>query len=231
MASHNMQHRKRAFTLIELLVVIAIISILATILIPALSQAREMAKQVKCTGNLHVLGSAMAMYASDENGQYPDILKIAQAVAYPNMSGMWAPSWGPAKLIKGEYLSSIESLICPANDSTPIWWAPEYDNKTWYMTHYNYWATMRVENFTKSKTEIIAPEGSLSPADHIVMTDMCNQSVTSKTNHRDSTGKSLGANRLYVGMNVEWVPTSDLELIYPSGILSTPFPGADMHLY
>ena len=56
---------KKQFTLIELLVVIAIIAILATILMPALSSARERGKQATCINNMKSFGTAIAHYADD----------------------------------------------------------------------------------------------------------------------------------------------------------------------
>ncbi len=67
------QYHRHGFTLIELLVVVAIIALLISILLPALSNAKNTAKDAVCASNLRQLGLATEYYVQDENGRIPYI--------------------------------------------------------------------------------------------------------------------------------------------------------------
>jgi len=86
-----------AFSLIELLVVIAIIAILAAMLLPALSNAKETARRISCANHIKQLCLAFTMYADENDGQYP-----ARQQPY------WMTRLQP-------YYQDLRLLVCPSD--------------------------------------------------------------------------------------------------------------------
>jgi prepilin-type N-terminal cleavage/methylation domain-containing protein/prepilin-type processing-associated H-X9-DG protein len=101
----NRPRTATGFTLIELLVVIAIVAILASMLLPSLSKAKESGRRIACVNNLHQLGMSVVMYASDSDGLEP-VRQLGQA-----------PGGWPTTLREG--YKDLRLLLCPSDAPNP----------------------------------------------------------------------------------------------------------------
>lgn len=98
---------KRNFTLIELLVVIAIIAILASMMLPALQNARESARKIACLSNIKQLGTVFQLYQEDNQGFYIPHMSL-------NYDGSNTAYW-PGLLMANGYAKGAKFLFCPKN--------------------------------------------------------------------------------------------------------------------
>lgn len=167
---------RKGFTLIELLVVIAIIAVLAAILFPVFARAKEAAKKTSCLSNLKNIGTAFAMYQSDNDDYFPNT----------NVKGLWTgkrfrkpimPYLGIAlqETAPGSYnMKSISGLLyCPSDPTKSSF---DYTSYSYVSSLYRPWSYLQ----TVTDLFNLAGDGDCPPGTCISVSSTEVQNVSSK---------------------------------------------------
>ncbi|HEV2694538.1 MAG TPA: prepilin-type N-terminal cleavage/methylation domain-containing protein [Verrucomicrobiae bacterium] len=116
--------KRTAFTLIELLVVIAIIAILAAMLLPALSKAKERGRTASCLSNLHQIGIALQLYVDENHNHLPYMQDVATNTAVTNL-------YPSVNVVLASQLGSVKILHCPSDNQIPSWFDLTGSSYSW----------------------------------------------------------------------------------------------------
>ena len=182
--------RSRRFTLIELLVVIAIIAILASMLLPALSRAREKARAISCVGNLKQLSLAVHMYTDDNKGFLPPWYIDGVTPLPPAPLGSASPSinrWTWQNYVY-DYVKAVDVFKCPSNTAS----TSPFQSYCMIQRHHG-------EHGARALVTITKPSGFLFTCDGLLNTHFCpGHYPTTEVNNVDWDRHGERANYLFV---------------------------------
>jgi prepilin-type N-terminal cleavage/methylation domain-containing protein len=218
LADFGMRLGREAFTLIELLVVVAIISLLVSILLPSLTQARELARRAVCCANLHHIGLGTATCAGDNDewySCYTALYPVAVFTDYPSR-GLYCD----IRPALEQWMGGPGAWFCPSSGKHP--------GDEWYwnnpgstpaislaLSTYNLFAGFRplyagvhwpVPPFS-ANAPVLRVEDVTLPSDTPAVTDYNEEEGgwgAHASNHMDDTAVPAGINTGFHDGHVEW---------------------------
>ena len=203
---HSPTQYRSSFTLLELLVVIAIIGILASMLLPSLSTAKETAKRASCANNLKQLSQGVLFYTDDNNDWFPSY----------DTFGAWPRLW--YNFIDYEINKNLATYYSNSLSSAKpaVWECPSNPNHGWAWSDLSYGYNVNLGYFRSDGsviTQIVCSKKVTRPAELIMLGDGDGDkeydSYINASYYVCGARHNLGAVIAFVDMHVSWMRQRD----------------------